>query len=88
MTCAYPKPRSTEHFEEIEMACGLKDCPIYDTCEQDTEQVIYCRQIEMIKKITQTKNKLKFGHKKIATNKKTVIRPQQSSESEPLNIRH
>lgn len=30
---------------------ACKTCPLHNECEQDLEQVIYCRHVEMLKKI-------------------------------------
>lgn len=39
--------------------CIYKNCPIYDVCEKDVDQVLYCRHVEMIKKIGQMRHELK-----------------------------
>ena len=39
--------------------CSFKECPIYDKCEHEIEQVLYCRHVEMIKKIAKMRRALK-----------------------------
>jgi hypothetical protein len=28
--------------------CKKEDCPIYDTCDKEQEQAVYCRKIELL----------------------------------------
>jgi hypothetical protein len=55
--------------------CIFKECPIYQQCEKELEQVIYCRHVEMIKKIGQMRKQMqtKIDTSTIAT--ETIFEP-------------
>jgi hypothetical protein len=41
--------------------CPFKHCPIFSKCEHESDQVLYCRHVEMIKKIAKMRAELRQG---------------------------
>lgn len=39
--------------------CIYKQCPIFDRCDKEIDQVVYCRHVEMIKKIGLVRHEIK-----------------------------
>jgi hypothetical protein len=37
-----------EEKAEDSTMCKKEDCPIYDSCDKDQEQALYCRKVELL----------------------------------------
>ncbi len=65
--------------------CIFRDCPIYHKCEQEVEQVLYCRHVEMIKKVAQLRLQLRQNNRAVQTDR---IRVALKPHSEPTGVHH
>ena len=60
--------------------CIFKECPIFESCEKEVEQVVYCRHVEMIKKIGLMRLELR--------RKNETAGAASTPTKEPIQVRH
>ena len=55
-------------------------CPIFDRCEKESEQLLYCRHVEMLKKIGQMRGRRQKRASSLATPTSNQTRVSPKSE--------